>query len=134
MEWVQGIASGITSGNVFTNDSTATGDGWAHYVTSAAGTYSAQWNSSLGTYGSSTVSFKAAAPGGGPCDLNLDGVVNVLDVQLATNIDLGVRSCPTNLNGGVCGTTLVQQVLNAALGQSCAATVNHAVALTWAAS
>jgi hypothetical protein len=132
--WVQGAAAGIVSGNVFTNDSTATGDGWAHYVASAAGTYSAQWNSSQGTYGSSTVSFKAALAGGGPCDLNVDGVVNVVDVQLATNMDLKLMSCPSDLDGGVCGSALVQQIVSAALGQGCSAAINHSVSLTWTAS
>ena len=132
--WVQSVASGMVSGNPFTNDSTATGDGWAHYITSSPGTYAAQWNSVLGTYGSSTVSFKAAPVGGGACDLNLDGVVNVVDVQLATNIDLGLDPCPTNIDGGVCGQTLVQQVVNAALGEGCSATIGHSASLTWTAS
>jgi hypothetical protein len=132
--WVQGGVTGIVSGNPFTNDSTAAGDGWAHYISSSAGTYNAQWTSSYGTYGSSTVSFKAASSGGGPCDLNSDGVVNVVDVQLATDMDLGLLACPAALDGGVCGSTLVQQVVTAALGQACAATISHAVTLTWTAS
>ena len=135
--WVQGSVTGIVSGNLFTSDSTATGDGWAHYVASSPGTYIAQWNSDLGTYGSSTVSFKsAAAPtaAGGACDLNKDGVVNVVDVQLAVNIDLGVLSCPADIDGGVCGSTLVQQILSAALGEGCSATISHSVSLSWTAS
>lgn len=75
----------------------------------------------------------------GVCDLNSDGVVNVVDVQLAVNIDLGLLSCPVGLDGGVCGPTLVQQVLTAALGEGCSATistipVSHSVTLNWAAS
>jgi hypothetical protein len=76
----------------------------------------------------------------GTCDLNQDGVVNVVDVQLAVNMDLGVLSCPTGLDGGVCGPTLVQQVLTAALGEGCAATmgssgpINPSVSLNWTAS
>ena len=132
--WVQGSVTGIYSGNAFTNDSTATGDGWAHYISSSAGTYTAQWNSSLGTYASSTVSFKAAGAGGGPCDLNGDGAVNVVDVQLATNMDLKLVSCPVDLDGGVCNATLVNQVVNAALGQACAATISHSASLAWTAS
>jgi len=132
--WVQGSVTGGVSGNVFTNDSTATGDGWAHYIASAAGTYNAQWNSSHGTYASSTVSFKAAAVGGGPCDLNSDGTVNVVDVQLATNMDLQLATCPGDLNGGVCNSALVQEVVNAALGQACTATITHSVSLSWTAS
>jgi hypothetical protein len=80
------------------------------------------------------VSFKAAGAGGGPCDLNSDGVVNVVDVQLATNMDLKLVSCPVDLDGGVCGSTLVQQVVNSALGQACAATISHSVSLSWTAS
>ena len=140
--WVQGNVIGILSGNVFSNDSTATGDGWAHYVASSPGTYSAQWNSDLGTYGASTVSFKSpssvttntATASVGACDLNKDGVVNVVDVQVAVNIDLGVVSCPVDIDGGVCGSTLVQQTLSAALGEGCSATISHSVSLNWAAS
>jgi hypothetical protein len=139
--WVQDGVTSIVSGNPFTNDSLATGDGWAHYVASSPGTYSAQWNMDLGTYGSSTVSFKSASAAAsaavvpaGACDLNKDGVVNVLDVQLAVNIDLGALSCPVDINGGVCGSTLVQQVLSGALGEGCSATISHSVSLSWAAS
>ncbi|MGO9274515.1 MAG: hypothetical protein ACLQOO_30510 [Terriglobia bacterium] len=59
---VQGTITGIVSGNSFTNDSTANGNGWAHLITSSAGTYQAQWaNGASGTYASSTASFKAAS-------------------------------------------------------------------------
>jgi hypothetical protein len=130
--WVQGTVTGILSGNAFTNDSTVTGDGWAHYIAAAPGTYRAQWSSDNGTYASSAISFKAASAGGGACDLNADGAVNVVDVQLAVNMDLGLLSCPTDL--GVCGSGLVTQVLDAALGEGCSATINHSVSLSWAAS
>jgi hypothetical protein len=132
--FVQGTVTGIVSGNVFTNDSLATEDGWAHSLAASPGTYSAQWHSDLGTYASSTLSFKAASAGGGACDLNHDGVVNVVDVQLAVNINLGLLACPTNLNGGICGSTLVQQVLNSVLGEGCSASMTHAVSLSWTAS
>jgi hypothetical protein len=132
--WVQGGVSGVASGNPFTEDSLAVGDGWAHYVASSLGTYGGQWTSGPGTYGSSTVSFKAAGAGGGVCDLNDDGVVNVADVQLAVNMDLSLIACPADLNGGVCGSTLVQQIVTAALGEGCAATLDHSVVLAWTAS
>jgi hypothetical protein len=132
--WVQGAVSSILSGNPFTNDSTATEDGWAHYIASTPGTYSAQWNSNLGTYGSSSVSFRPAAVGGSACDLNKDGAVNVIDVQLATNMDLGLLACPADINGGVCDPAFVQQIVTAALGQGCFAATNHSVSLTWTAS
>ena len=60
--------------------------------------------------------------------------MNVVDVQLATNMDLGMLACPGSLNGGVCGSALVQQIVNAALGQGCSATISHSVSLTWTAS
>ena len=131
----QGTLTGIASGNTFTSDSNLSGDGWAHSISTTVGTYSAQWTANpSGTYCSSTVSFKAASAGGGPCDLNHDGVVNVEDVQLAVDMDLGIDACPSNLDGGICGVALVQQVLNAALGEACTATVNHLITLTWTAS
>jgi hypothetical protein len=131
----QGSVTGIKSGNSFSSDSSASSEGWAHFIASSAGTYAPQWTTSTsGTFCSSTVSFKAASTGGGACDLNQDGVVNVVDVQLATNMDLGIIPCPAALDGGVCGSALVQQIVNAALGQGCSATISHSVSLTWTAS
>jgi hypothetical protein len=64
-----------------------------------------------------------AAIGGGSvlaCDLNNDGVVTVLDVQLAVNMSLGLIPCTANINGpGVCQVTTIQRVVNAALGGAC---------------
>jgi hypothetical protein len=130
---VQGTVTGIT--NSFSIDSTASGEGWTHFIASASGTYAPEWaTSTSGTFCSSTVSFRAASTGGGACDLNQDGVVNVVDVQLATNMDLGLLACPVDVDGGVCGATLVSQVVNAALGEGCSATVTHSVSLTWTGS
>jgi hypothetical protein len=55
------------------------------------------------------------------CDLNGDGVVNVLDVQIAINQALGVSPCNTAdlLGTGVCNVIDVQRVTNAAAGQAC---------------
>jgi hypothetical protein len=55
------------------------------------------------------------------CDLNNDGVVNILDVQIAINQALGLTPC-TNADLqqiGQCNTTDVQTVLNASLGGAC---------------
>jgi hypothetical protein len=134
MAWGQGTVSSILSGNAFANDSLASGGGWAHYVPSSPGTYHAQWNSNLGSYASSAVAFRGAAAGGSACDLNSDGSVNVVDVQLAVNMDLGLRSCPSDLDGGVCNSALVQQIVNAALGEGCSASISHSVSLSWTAS
>jgi hypothetical protein len=55
------------------------------------------------------------------CDLNDDGVVNMLDVQLEINAAQGLRACGAgDLNGdGVCDATDVQRVVAASLGQPC---------------
>jgi len=101
---VQNCLTGIVSGNTFTNDSKLFCDGWAHLVTSAAGTYTAQWREiPSGIYAASTASFKVAGgdssafkvAGGGsnaysPCDLNQDGVVNVVDLQIDINAVLNL--------------------------------------------
>ena len=54
------------------------------------------------------------------CDLNQDGVFNVLDVQLMANQVLGLTACTNDLDGsGSCTIIDVQRVVNAALGGSC---------------
>lgn len=55
------------------------------------------------------------------CDLNSDGRVDVVDVQLGLNQALGVSSC-TNADlsqDGQCDIVDVQRLVNAALGQEC---------------
>jgi hypothetical protein len=67
------------------------------------------------------------------CDLNQDGVVNVVDVQLGTNMYLGIVPCTAAINGpGVCNTTVRDRVIAAATGGTCV--VDHYVSLTWTAS
>ncbi len=73
------------------------------------------------------------------CDLNSDGSVNVIDVQLAVNMSLGLTSCGANIEGSnVCNSDVVLRVVNAALGGQCVTgiggTNSHSVALTWTAS
>jgi len=63
------------------------------------------------------------------CDVNNDGVVNVVDVQLATNMYLQTTPCTANIAGpGVCTPQVVQTVVNAALGSAC---FLHHATLTW---
>lgn len=64
------------------------------------------------------------------CDLNSDGAVNAIDVQLAINMELGSATCTANV-GGVLGCTdnARQVIIKAALGQGC-----HFITLNWAAS
>jgi len=140
------VASNVTSiatGNTFTNDSTVKGNGWAHLVTTATGTYSAVWTQSpAGTYASSTASFKAAASGTSPsnaCDLAAPyGTIDTSDVQAAINMTLGISPCTANIGGaGVCNAAVVQRVVNAALGGTCVTgygVVAHYVTLNWTAS
>lgn len=55
-----------------------------------------------------------------PCDLNTDGVVNVLDVQLMVSQAIGTTSCTNRLDGAAtCDVIDVQRVVNAALGGAC---------------
>lgn len=64
------------------------------------------------------------------CDLNSDGFVNVVDVQLITNQELGTATCAANIAGlNVCTDAVRTVVINAALGGQC-----HSVSLSWTAS
>ena len=111
------MVNGITSGNPFVNDSALMNDGWAHYITTSTGTYSAQWNqSAAATYSSSTASFKAAG-NLSACDLDQSGTVDIVDVQWATDMALGTRTC--GAPGGFCNLAFAQAVLNNAMGGAC---------------
>jgi len=60
-------------------------------------------------------------PTANACDLNGDGVVNMLDVQIAINQVIGISPC-TNadlIGTGTCTAMDVQRVANAAAGQAC---------------
>jgi hypothetical protein len=82
-----------------------------------------------------------AAPPAWPqsaCDLNQDGSVNVVDVQLAVNMMNGLAPCTASINGsGVCTIVTVQRVVVAALGQACVVDSGpgpHTATLSWTAS
>ena len=66
-------------------------------------------------------SWDAPLSGTNACDLNSDGLVNVVDVQLAINQVLGISSCTTaDIDGnGHCDVVDVQRIINAALGNGC---------------
>lgn len=67
------------------------------------------------------------------CDVNNDGSVNVLDVQLITNMEIaaaGFTTCTANIGGALgCSDSARLVVIKAALGQGC-----HFVNLSWGAS
>ena len=70
-----------------------------------------------------------------PCDLNDDGVVNVLDVQLAVDMYLGSIPCTATIDDGACNQYVVTQVVSGALGGACVvANTTHSVSLSWTAS
>jgi hypothetical protein len=65
------------------------------------------------------------------CDLNGDGIVDVMDVQLIANW-AALGECPSNVNvigPGLCNQLALQLVTKAALGLGC-----HFVSLSWTAS
>jgi hypothetical protein len=56
------------------------------------------------------------------CDLNNDGAVNVIDLQISVSAALGITSCSAvyDLNqDGVCNVIDSQRVVDAALGLGC---------------
>jgi hypothetical protein len=64
------------------------------------------------------------------CDVNGDGAVNVVDVQLLINMELGAATCTANIGGVLqCSDSARQVVIKGALGQGC-----HFIQLSWAAS
>jgi hypothetical protein len=71
-----------------------------------------------------------------PCDLNFDGVVNLLDIQTAVNMALKQASCTADVTAvGVCDIVLIQRVANAVQTGACiTGTTVHSVTLSWTAS
>ncbi len=68
----------------------------------------------------------AAAGGSGPvsvysaCDINWDGAINVVDVQLQVNQALGAAACASDFNrDGFCNVIDIQRGVNASLGEQC---------------
>jgi glucuronoarabinoxylan endo-1,4-beta-xylanase len=73
-------------------------------------------------YGGATdpLTLTIRAPTLSPCDINQDGVVNSIDVNLANQQALGTSACTVDLDkDNVCTVVDVQRVINAALGGAC---------------
>ncbi len=85
-----------------------------HYLTNIAG-------SNFEAVDVSPMMVNANSGQAATCDLNDDGVVNAVDVQLEINAALNLRPCGAgDLNGdGVCDATDIQRIVQAALGQPC---------------
>lgn len=80
---------------------------------------------------------RAVAQSGSACDLNVDGSVNVGDVQSCVNMVLGLTPCTANITqAGTCDVIVVQRVVNAAIGGPCVTNTSaqHTVSLSWTAS
>jgi len=62
----------------------------------------------------------APPPSGSSCDINRDGLVNVVDVQAAINQALGLSACQADLDqNSRCDAIDVQRVINAVNGAQC---------------
>ena len=60
--------------------------------------------------------------GSSPCDLDKNGVTNVIDVQGGVNQALGLAACTADINlDQLCNVVDVQRVVTAALGGQCVA-------------
>jgi hypothetical protein len=69
------------------------------------------------------------------CDLNKDGVVNLLDLLLASKMASGLAPCTAAIAGaGVCNEVVVMRVTAAATGGKCVVGDAHSVSLSWTAS
>jgi hypothetical protein len=98
------------------------------------GAAGAENSSPVRAYATNAVSIKPAATALNACDLNQDGIVNIVDVQWAVNMYLGLMPCTANIEGaGVCNTDVVNLVSTAAMGGTCVVT-SHSVTLNWSAS
>jgi hypothetical protein len=57
------------------------------------------------------------------CDINMDALTNVNDVQLGVNMATGFSTCTGDINSdGSCNVIDVQRVVNAVLGGQCVTT------------
>lgn len=66
-----------------------------------------------------------------PCDVNHDGVVNIVDVQNAVNQALGLSACTVDLDGdGKCAVADLQRVIVAALGGACSSSTPNTLTIT----
>jgi len=129
-----GAGAGFTSRLITSPD----GDIVEDQTTTAAGSYSATASlSSSGAWVMQVVAFRAASVQSNlttqnSCDLNNDGTVNVVDVQLLANMEINASGFPCSANvGGVlgCSESARQVVIKSALGLGC-----HFVQLNWGAS
>lgn len=70
------------------------------------------------------------------CDLNGDGVVNAVDISLATSMVLGQTPCTSTIeaNPSKCTVISLQRVFDASQGQACITYNTHNLSLNWSTS
>ncbi|MGA2716829.1 MAG: hypothetical protein ABSG41_27385, partial [Bryobacteraceae bacterium] len=122
---VQGTATGILAGNPFTSDSTANGNGWAHLLSSVAGTYAAQWNNpSDGAYAASAASFASGGISSQTATISL----------VAPALVSGIACSPTSLGQSAVSTCTVTLTQTAPTGGSSVTLGSNNTSLTVPAS
>lgn len=112
-----GASAALSASSAITNSSGIAA------VTAAANVVDGSYNV-IASIGSITANFGLTNTGtvANPCDVNLDGVVNVLDAQLMINEALGLAAPANDLNSdGVVNVVDVQIVMNATLNLGCSA-------------
>ena len=119
---IQGAATGIVADNRFTGDSTVGGNGWAHLVTSAPGTYAAQWNNpESGAYAASAVSFTAVS--------SSSSQTATIGLTAPPVFVSGVTCSPSILGQGAVGSCLVSLSQSAPAGGLTVALASNDVSL-----
>jgi len=84
------------------------------------GNYGKNFGEAFGVPGIDNYLAWRLSTGTSPCDLNADGVTNVLDVQLMASQAIGTSTCVNRLAGGTgCNVFDVMRVVVAALGGTC---------------
>jgi hypothetical protein len=105
--------TGISSGNSFVGDSAIKGNGWAHLITSSAGTYAAQWTQNpAGTYASSTVAFKAAG------SVTLTSNNPLLVVPISVTVPVGASTATFSATAAASFTSSQTATVTATIGSS----------------
>lgn len=106
------IDTGMSLGAPFQTAALDPTDTTFPYATVNQGSYGSGWERGA---------FAFLSPAASPCDVNQDGITNVMDVQGIVNQALGA-TCKNDVDhDGKCTIADVQKVINAALGGTCGA-------------
>jgi len=115
-----GFSGGTAAGQVSSNGSTYAGVAWTSPKMPEAKSLYVAIRPVGQTAFKEVAVVQPATKAFSQCDVNQDGAVNAVDVQMAAQAALGNASCVADLNGdGACNIVDLQRVINAALGGSC---------------